>query len=421
MMTTIPYHMTTIPRRSLYRLAALYLCLTFAFCGTLQAQNAAALISKGRNAEQMNLTLRATEYYQQAADTDAMAAEPWLCLGLLYEKTGHYSEAISALHHAIALAQGSNEGASSTAAEYMPTDSLLALAHEHLVACYVDDGDFDGAKNGGIADSVELLHLTERAIELNPASANAYASMALIFNHQKQFSAAVTWAKKAIALDSKYPRAYNILGIIYYNQGKDNDAVAQFRKALQADPANDDAFYNLGVLNTLRGNHETALSYLRKGLKSNPKSIKLTYFMGIAYMQRGDSQKAIECNLHIINELDSLYTPAYNRLGSIYCTKGDFDQAIAYHTKASRINPKDAEAFKCLGKVYADKGDYVKAQRNYQKAVLLNDRDHETQLLIAKMYGAQGNASREATAYKKAAKLGNPEAQAWMVKRGKSW
>ncbi len=391
--------------------ATVCFCLSIGTGSLLQAQNVAELISKGRNAEQLDLTLRAAEYYQQAAEADAFAAEPWLCLGLLHEKCGHYGEAISALHHAITLAQ-SNEDES---------DSLSAMAHEHLVACYVDDGDFDGAKNGGIADSMALRQLAERAIELNPKSANAYASMALIFNHQKQFSAAITWAKKAIALDNKYPRAYNTLGIIYYNQGKDNEAIAQFRKALQADPANDDAFYNLGVLNTLRGNHETALSYLRKGLKSNPKSVKLTYFMGMAYMQRGDSQKAIDCNLRIINELDSLYTPAYNRLGSIYCSKGDFDQAIAYHTKASRINPQDGEAFKCLGKVYADKGDYVKAQRNYQKAVQLNSRDHETQLLIAKMYGAQGNASREATAYKKAAKLGNPEAQAWMVKRGKSW
>ncbi len=406
--------------------AALCICLCTGMGNLLQAQNAADLISKGRNAEHLDLTLRAAEYYHQAAEADAFAAEPWLCLGLLHEKTGHYNEAVAALHHAISLAQSSgeegNEGVTSTeSSAYMPADSLLAVAYEHLVACYVDDGDFDGAKNGGIADSIALRQLAERAIELNPESAGAYASMALIFNHQKQYSAAITWAKKAIALDSKYPRAYNTLGIIYYNQGKDNDAIAQFRKALQADPANDDAFYNLGVLNTLRGNHETALNYLRKGLKSNPKSVKLTYFMGLAYMQRGDSQKAIECNLRIINELDSLYTPAYNRLGSIYCSKGDFDQAIAYHTKASRINPQDGEAFKCLGKVYADKGDYVKAQRNYQKAVQLNDRDHETQLLIAKMYGAQGNASREATAYKKAAKLGNPEAQAWMVKRGKSW
>ncbi len=415
----------TIHRRP-QLIATLCFCLCTGMGSLLQAQNAAELIGKGRNAEQLTLPLRAAEYYRQAAEADAFAAEPWLCLGLLHEKTGHYGEAISALHHAITLAQGSGEeGDTAPAAHensaYMPADSLLALSYEHLTACYVDAGDFDGAKNGGIADSIELHRLAERAIELNPKSANAYASMALIFNHQKQYSAAITWAKKAIALDSKYPRAYNALGIIYYNQGKDNEAVAQFRKALQADPANDDAFYNLGVLNTLRGNHETALSYLRKGLKSNPKSIKLTYFMGLAYMQRGDSQKAIECNLHIINELDSLYTPAYNRLGSIYCSKGDFDQAIAYHNKASRINPQDAEAFKCLGKVYADKGDYVKAQRNYQKAVLLNSRDHETQLLIAKMYGAQGNTSREATAYKKAAKLGNPEAQAWMVKRGKTW
>lgn len=387
------------------------------------SQSVQELIDKGQNAEKLDLTLRATEYYQQASQVDAHAAEPWLRLGLLYEKMGHYNQAIPALQQAVNLADTAGRSSEETTVESVSvlSDSLLAVTYEHLAACYVDDGDFDGAKNGGIADSNELVNITERAIELNPNSAGAHASMALIFNHRKQLVPAITWAKKAISIDAKYPRAYNTLGIIYFNQGKDNDAIAQFRQALQVDPANDDAFYNLGVLYTLRGNHETALEYLRKGLKNNPKSVKLTYFMGLAYLQRGDSQHAIECCRHIITDLDSLYTPAYNRLGSIYCSKGDFDQAIAYHGKAARINPKDAESYKCLGKVYVDKGDYVKALRNYQKAVLLNDRDHETYLLMAHLYANQGNTAREASSYKKAAKLGNSEAQAWMVKQGKSW
>lgn len=366
------------------------------------------LIANGKNAEKLGLTLRASEYYQQAAQIAPDAAEPYLCLGLLYEKQNHYGQAIAALHQAATLSDSTG-------------DSIAALAHEHLAACFVDDGDFDGSKNGFITDSTELTGITERAIELNPRSASAHATMALILNHQRQFMPASTWAKKAIALDDKYPRGHNTYGIILYNQGKDNDAIKQFSQALTIDPRNDDAFYNLGVMYALRGNHETALKYLREGLKQNPRSVKLYYFMGLALIDRGNTQQAIECYLHIITKLDSTYTPAYNKLGAIYCKKGDYDQAIAYHGKAARINPKDGESYKCLGKVYVDKGDYVKALRNYQKAVLNSPRDHETYLLMAQLYATQGNASREASSYKKAAKLGNPEAQAWMVKHGKKW
>lgn len=371
-------------------------------------QNMQELIAKGKNAEKLSLTQRATEYYQQATQADPTAAEPYLHLGLLYEKQNHYGEAIAALYQAVSLSDSIG-------------DSIAALANEHLAACFVDDGDFDGSKNGFIADSAELIRITERAIELNSQSASAHATMALIFNHQRKFMPASTWARKAIALDAKYPRGYNTYGVILYNQGKDNDAIKQFNQALTIAPHNDDAFYNLGVMHALRGNHETALKYLREGLKQNPRSVKLYYFMGIALIDRGNTQKAIECYKHIIQELDSTYTPAYNKLGSIYCKKGDYDQAIAYHGKAARINPKDGESYKCLGKVYVDKGDYVKAIRNYQKAVLNSPRDHEIYLLMAQLYAAQGNTSREASSYKKAAKLGNPDAQAWMVKHGKKW
>ena len=64
---------------------------------------------------------------------------------------------------------------------------------------------------------------------------------------------------------------------------------------------------------------------------------------------------------------------------------------------------------------------YVKALRSYQKAVAINDKDHETYCLIAKLYAKQGNSARETASYKKAAKLGNKEAQAWMVSKGMAW
>lgn len=374
----------------------------------LAAQGADELLEKGRNAESLSLNQRATAYYRQATQAAPGQAKTWLCLGLLLQRLDHCPEAIEALAQAVALGDSA-------------ADSVAAIANERLAECYVDDGDFDGSKNGGIGDSSDLIGIVERAIELNPGSASAHASMALILNHQRQYMPALSWARKAIELDGKYPRAYNAYGIILYNQGRDNEAIKQFRQALKADPQNDDAFYNLGVMYALRGNHETALKYLREGIGQNPHSVKLYYFMGVAYLDRGDAEKAIECYRHIIEGLDSSYTPAYNKLGAIYWKKGDFDRAVGYHNQAVKINPKDAESYKCLGKVYVDKGDFVKATRNYQKAVLNNPRDHETYLLMAKLYAAQGNEGREASSYKKAAKLGNAEAQAWMVKRGKKW
>ena len=365
----------------------------------LNAQQNQSLVDKGLNAEKLGLPSRAEDYYRQAISEDPQNPLPYFLLGKSQQKRSHLDEAADMLRQAVSL----NED--------------YAEAYECLVECYIDNDDFEGIKSGHFNGVDELIKMTSRAIELNPKSTSALCSMALIYNYKKSFTNALSWAKKALDTDSKNPRAINTLGVIYYNRGNDNEAMSQFKKTLDLDPDNIDAYLNLGVMYTRKNNHETAISYLRKGLQRDNKSIKLYYYLGIAFMQRGDDKRAIACYETIIG-LDS---PAYNRLGAIYATKGNYDEAIAYHQKATRLKPNDVESFKCLGKVYTDKGDYVKALRNYQKAVAINERDHETYCLIAKLYAKQGNSARETSSYKKAAKLGNKEAQAWMVSKGMAW
>ena len=321
-----------------------------------------SLIDKGLNAEKLGLPSRAEEYYRQSIVDDPENPMGFFLLGKLLQKKSHLDEAVEMFRQAFTI------------------DENYAEAYVSLVECYIDNDDFEGIKSGHFNGIDELIKIASRAIELNPQSTSALCSMALIYNHKKNFTNALNWAKKALDADSKNPRA----------------------------------------INTFKNNHETAISYLRKGLQRDNKSIKLYYYLGIAFMQRGDDKRAIACYETIIG-LDSLYIPAYNRLGAIYAIKGNYDEAIAYHQKATRLKPNDVESFKCLGKVYTDKGDYVKALRNYQKAVAINERDHETYCLIAKLYAKQGNSARETSSYKKAAKLGNKEAQAWMVSKGMAW
>ena len=371
---------------------------TLSFCQT----DSKALLDKGIKAEQLGLLERAENYYREACTAAPDEAEPLLRLGILQERRSHLRDAIATLHAAVTH------------------NDTLAEAYQHLVNCVIEDGDFDGNRCGLFQGVDELIKMVERAIELSPDNTLNYCNMALIYNHQKNYTNALHWAKRAEEKDAKLPRVTNTLGVIYYNRGNDNEALTQFRKTLANDPDNIDAYYNLGVMYTRKNNFETAITHLKKGLQRDNKSIKLYYYLGIAYLQRGDDAKAIKCYETIIG-LDSVYIPAYNRLGSIYGRKGNYDEAIAYHQKAARINPKDVESYKCLGKVYTDKGDYVKALRSYQKAVAINDRDHETYCLIAQLYAKQGNSSRETASYKKAAKLGNKEAQAWMVSKGMAW
>ena len=152
----------------------LFIALFSTLCGFAYSQHS-DLIAKGINAEQLGLLDRAKGYYEQVAAAEPDNAEPLLMLGKLQEKRSHFSEAAVTLRQAVAL------------------NDTLAEAYEHLVYCYIENGDFDGSRSGHFNGVDDLQQLAERAIELNPQSTSAYCSMALIYNYRKNYTNAINW------------------------------------------------------------------------------------------------------------------------------------------------------------------------------------------------------------------------------------
>jgi superkiller protein 3 len=63
---------------------------------------------------------------------------------------------------------------------------------------------------------------------------------------------------------------------------------------------------------------------------------------------------------------------AYKGLGSVYCEKKKYDEAIDACNKALQIEPKDAEAYNCLGSIYCIMRKYDDAISAFQKALTIN-------------------------------------------------
>ena len=129
----------------------------------------------------------------------------------------------------------------------------------------------------------------------------------------------------------------------------------------------------------------------------------------------------MECYNQIL-EYDSIHTPTLNRIGVLYREQGHYERAIAFHRRALSIHPNDASAYKYIGKAYIDWGNYDKAIQNFIRATNISTTDDETYMYLAELYGKQKKGERkQQSAYKKAARLGNKEAQAWLVKKGIGW
>jgi tetratricopeptide (TPR) repeat protein len=71
--------------------------------------------------------------------------------------------------------------------------------------------------------------------------------------------------------------------------------------------------------------------------------------------------------------------------GSVYLSKGEYDQAISEFNKTLEINPKDSGTYKNRGAAYMNKGQYDQAISDYTKALEINPKD-------AEVYNARGRA-----------------------------
>ena len=151
------------------------------------------------------------------------------------------------------------------------------------------------------------------------------------------------------------------------------------------------------------------------------QAIRLYTALAQSYRQNGDAPKALECYNQIL-QYDSLHTPTINRIGTLYCSQGFYERAIAFHKRALNIRPDDATAYKYIGKAYNDWGKPDKAIQSFIRATNLCNTDPETYMYLAELYGKQKKGERkQQSAYRRAARLGDKNAQAWLVKKGLTW
>lgn len=137
-------------------------------------------------------------------------------------------------------------------------------------ACYVQLGDVYARQKK--YDESEAAF--KKAIELKPASAEAYDGLAAIYNSQSKMDLAAAASAKAIELHGASgggdaTSAYNA-GAIFVNSGKMAEAKAQFQRALQLDPKMAEAHYQLAMTFINEGNVGEAIKSLEAYLGLAP-------------------------------------------------------------------------------------------------------------------------------------------------------
>ena len=127
--------------------------------------------------------------------------------------------------------------------------------------------------------SVEYaIQLFEKAIELDPRYAAAYAGcssaygqMYQWFSREEQYrDKAQELSFKALMYDSNLPEAYAAMGLSYFIWGKFEEASASSRKAIELDPDDFIAYWTLGRIHFSTGELEESLDLFRRVIELKP-------------------------------------------------------------------------------------------------------------------------------------------------------
>jgi TolB-like protein/Flp pilus assembly protein TadD len=232
--------------------------------------------------------------------------------------------------------------------------------------------------------SVEYaIQLFEKAIELDPRYAAAYAACSGAYGQMYQYFSrlekyrekAQEFSFKALMYDSNLAEAYAAMGLSYFIWGKFEEAEASGRKAIELDPDNFIAYWTLGRIHFSTGQFEKALALFQKAIDIKPGfyvahlDVKQTL---VSLGRMADAKAALEKVAEILpNYL--LQNPDDARAKLFYAITllelGRREEAIAEGNAALELAPGDSLMLYNCACLYAQLGDKKKAIVTLRDAV----------------------------------------------------
>jgi len=232
--------------------------------------------------------------------------------------------------------------------------------------------------------SVEYaIQLFEKAIELDPRYAAAYAGCSSAYGQMYQWfsreekyrTKAQELSFKALMYDSNLPEAYAAMGLSYFIWGKFDEAAASSRKAIELDPDDFIAYWTLGRIHFSSGEYEQALAQFQRVIDIKPGFYAAYADLAQTYenlKQRAEADAAENRLLELLpNYL--LQNPDDARARIFYASSlaklGRKDEAIREGAMAVELSPGDPMMLYNCACLYATPREIEQALAALERAV----------------------------------------------------
>lgn len=135
--------------------------------------------------------------------------------------------------------------------------------------------------------------LAARAIVLDQELPVAYFVTGLVYRERGEYMKALVEAEKAIAIDSSYANAHVLLASLLYYAGRPQEGLERIKKAMQLNPHHPYNYpFHLGQAYFILGRYQEAIEALEQGLGTNPSSERMRVWLAAAYALDGREEDA---------------------------------------------------------------------------------------------------------------------------------
>jgi protein O-GlcNAc transferase len=249
----------------------------------------------------------------------------------------------------------------------------------------------------------DAASLVGRAVQLDPAFAEAHNDRGVILAANGLLSDATSCFERAVALNPAYLEARNNLGRGLRSLGRLVEAVTQFELVLKSAPDSPGAHFNLASVLELVGQKVNAEKQYRSAISLRPDFVDAHLHLA-SLLQSLDRLPEALFHAERAVELRPDSAGARNNLGNILRTMGRRGDAITQYQTALRIDPKLFMAHYNCGVALRGEARIAEARTHFARAHALKPDFLEAELALCMaelpaLYEDESNLAERRDAY----------------------
>lgn len=241
----------------------------------------------------------------------------------------------------------------------------------------------------------EAVSWLQKAINLDPTYADAYASLAMAYVLQNNYgnltqeqmnNKAMPLVQRALRIDDRLAEAHTVLADLRSQQGDVGGAETAFERAIALNPSSVLARHWYGIMLLNEGRYAEALVQHKHAQQLDPMSVIVTLNVAQDQMYLGDTGAALlEYRRGL--EIDPEFVPAYAHMAMVYREGlGRPDESIRWLQKAYARDSGHTEYPSQLAESYLDLDDVENARLWATRAYAIGPTQYwpnRAQLLLA--------------------------------------